>query len=217
MGWKDELDECAKQSLEIFAVDIRDPHGVRTAMKDCDVVVQSSALISIPVPLLARRLQYVDTTFKGTLNVVQAACAMGNDRVAHASTASVCGSAHFEPISEERPLQGKLPTLVSQQERCSPNDTELIPDDRQVGCDSPPFRDLRIAALGARHPKHHQLPGGISLPDRLRAVGSPVDRFLRRAPQSVARHVAPNLRRDDFGADCCRGRRHSRVRVQHKH
>ena len=47
-GWLDEAAHDIKQSLDVFAGDIRDPHGVRTAMKDCDVVMHLAALIAIP-------------------------------------------------------------------------------------------------------------------------------------------------------------------------
>src|SRR6266480_4960070 len=47
-GWLDEADPRVKQSIEIFAGDIRDPNGVRTAMSGCDVVMHLAALIEIP-------------------------------------------------------------------------------------------------------------------------------------------------------------------------
>jgi nucleoside-diphosphate-sugar epimerase len=37
-GWLDTLPKETKDKFEIFAGDIRDPNGVRTAMKDIDVV-----------------------------------------------------------------------------------------------------------------------------------------------------------------------------------
>jgi len=32
-GWLDEADDPVRQSIDVFAGDIRDPHGVRTAMQ----------------------------------------------------------------------------------------------------------------------------------------------------------------------------------------
>ena len=37
-GWLDTLSEEQLSKIEIFSGDIRDPNGVRTAMKDIDVV-----------------------------------------------------------------------------------------------------------------------------------------------------------------------------------
>ena len=111
-GWLDEVDERVKQSLDVFAGDIRDPHGVRTAMKDCDVVMHLAALIAIPYSYHSPDT-YVDTNVKGTLNVVQAARDLGTERVVHTSTSEVYGTARFVPITEEHPLQGQSPYSAS--------------------------------------------------------------------------------------------------------
>jgi nucleoside-diphosphate-sugar epimerase len=47
-GWLDHCDEDVKNKFEVFAGDIRDPNGVRTAMKGCDAVLHLAALIGIP-------------------------------------------------------------------------------------------------------------------------------------------------------------------------
>ena len=38
-GWLDYIPAEIKEQLEIFAGDIRDPHGVKKAMKGCDAVL----------------------------------------------------------------------------------------------------------------------------------------------------------------------------------
>lgn len=111
-GWLDESDENIKQSLDVFAGDIRDPHGVRTAMKGCNVVLHLAALIAIPYSYHSPDT-YVDTNVKGTLNVVQAARDLGVERVVHTSTSEVYGTARFVPITEEHPLQGQSPYSAS--------------------------------------------------------------------------------------------------------
>ena len=71
-GW---LDQCApdiKESLDVFAGDIRDPHGVKVAMNGCDTVLHLAALIAIPYSYHSPDT-YIDTNVKGTLNIVQAA------------------------------------------------------------------------------------------------------------------------------------------------
>lgn len=111
-GWLDEADARIKRELDVFAGDIRDPHGVRTAMQGCDVVMHLAALIAIPYSYHSPDT-YVDTNVKGTLNVVQAARELGLERVVHTSTSEVYGSARFVPISEEHPLQGQSPYSAS--------------------------------------------------------------------------------------------------------
>lgn len=111
-GWLDEADERIRQSLDVFPGDIRDPHGVRTAMRGCDVVLHLAALIAIPYSYHSPDT-YIDTNVKGTLNVVQAARELGVQRVVHTSTSEVYGTARFVPITEEHPLQGQSPYSAS--------------------------------------------------------------------------------------------------------
>lgn len=111
-GWLDEVDERVRQSIDVFAGDIRDPHGVRTAMRGCDVVMHLAALIAIPYSYHSPDT-YVDTNVKGTLNVVQAARDLGVQRVVHTSTSEVYGTARFVPITEDHPLQGQSPYSAS--------------------------------------------------------------------------------------------------------
>jgi len=111
-GWLDDADEHVKQSIEVFAGDVRDPHGVRSAMRGCDVVMHLAALIAIPYSYHSPDT-YVDTNVKGTLNIVQAARELGVQRVVHTSTSEVYGTARFVPITEEHPLQGQSPYSAS--------------------------------------------------------------------------------------------------------
>ncbi|MBI5720019.1 MAG: SDR family NAD(P)-dependent oxidoreductase [Burkholderiales bacterium] len=111
-GWLDTSEPAVKDSLDVFAGDIRDPHGVRAAMKGCDVVLHLAALIAIPYSYHSPDT-YVDTNIKGTLNIVQAARELGVARVVHTSTSEVYGTARFVPITEEHPLQGQSPYSAS--------------------------------------------------------------------------------------------------------
>lgn len=111
-GWLDQVSVEAKESIEIFAGDIRDPHGVNDAMRGCDAVLHLAALIAIPYSYHSPDT-YIDTNVKGTLNVLQAARALGVKRVIHTSTSEVYGTAQFVPITEEHPLQGQSPYSAS--------------------------------------------------------------------------------------------------------
>jgi NAD dependent epimerase/dehydratase len=107
-GWLDHCASDVRGKFEVFAGDIRDPNGVREAMRGCDAVLHLAALIAIPYSYHSPDT-YVDTNIKGTLNVVQAARDLGTARVVHTSTSEVYGTARFVPITEEHPLQGQSP------------------------------------------------------------------------------------------------------------
>jgi dTDP-glucose 4,6-dehydratase len=111
-GWLDHSKPEIKKNLDVFAGDIRDPHGVKQAMKGCDVVFHLAALVAIPYSYHSPDT-YVDTNVKGTLNVVQAARELKVSRIIHTSTSEVYGTAKFVPITEEHPLQGRSPYSAS--------------------------------------------------------------------------------------------------------
>ncbi len=111
-GWLDESPAEIKKEIDVFAGDIRDPHGVKTAMKDCDAVLNLAALIAIPYSYHSPDM-YIDTNIKGALNVVQAAREIGVKKVVQTSTSEVYGTAQFVPITEEHPLQGQSPYSAS--------------------------------------------------------------------------------------------------------
>jgi NAD dependent epimerase/dehydratase len=107
-GWLDSFPKETLKKIDIVTGDIRDPNGVRSAMKDIDVVFHLAALIAIPYSYHSPD-SYVDTNIKGTLNVLQAARDSGVSRVLVTSTSEVYGTACYVPIDEEHPRQGQSP------------------------------------------------------------------------------------------------------------
>ncbi len=107
-GWLDSLPKDVMDHVEVFTGDIRDPHGVKTAMEGCDAVFHLAALIAIPFSYHSPDA-YVDTNIKGTLNVLQAARDLGVERVLITSTSEVYGTAKYVPIDEKHPFQGQSP------------------------------------------------------------------------------------------------------------
>lgn len=107
-GWLDTLPKEKLSQIEIFTGDIRDPNGVRTAMKGVDMVFHLAALIAIPFSYHSPD-SYVDTNIKGTLNVLQAARGLETSRVLVTSTSEVYGTAQYVPIDEQHPFQGQSP------------------------------------------------------------------------------------------------------------
>ena len=111
-GWLENIPKELKSDLEVFSGDIRDSHGVKTAMKDCDCVLNLAALIAIPYSYHSPDT-YIDTNVKGALNVVQAARELEIEKVVQTSTSEVYGTAQFVPISEKHPLHGQSPYAAS--------------------------------------------------------------------------------------------------------
>ncbi|WP_033152157.1 NAD-dependent 4,6-dehydratase LegB [Pseudobutyrivibrio ruminis] len=107
-GWLDTLPKDIMDHVEVFAGDVRDPNGVREAMKGCDAVFHLAALIAIPFSYHSPDA-YVDTNIKGTLNILQAARDLGTARVLVTSTSEVYGTAQYVPIDEKHPYQGQSP------------------------------------------------------------------------------------------------------------
>ena len=101
-GWLDTLPKEKLDQIEVFTGDIRDPNGVREAMKGVDGVFHLAALIAIPFSYHSPD-SYVDTNIKGTLNVLQ------TERVLVTSTSEVYGTAQYVPIDEKHPYQGQSP------------------------------------------------------------------------------------------------------------
>jgi dTDP-glucose 4,6-dehydratase len=111
-GWLDHCGEDVKGQFEVFTGDIRDPHGVKSAMTGCDAVLHLAALIGIPFSYHSPST-YVETNINGTLNVLLAARDLDISRIIHTSTSEVYGTAQFVPITEQHPLQGQSPYSAS--------------------------------------------------------------------------------------------------------
>lgn len=107
-GWLDTLPNEIMDNVEVFTGDVRDPNGVKEAMKGCDAVFHLAALIAIPFSYHSPDT-YVDTNIKGTLNALQAARDLGTERVLVTSTSEVYGTAQYVPIDEKHPYQGQSP------------------------------------------------------------------------------------------------------------
>ncbi len=108
LGWIDTLPKEILEDLEIFTGDVRDPHGVATAVNGHDVVYHLAALIAIPFSYHSPD-SYVETNIKGTLNLLNAARDFGVKRILVTSTSEVYGTAQYVPIDEKHPFQGQSP------------------------------------------------------------------------------------------------------------
>ena len=95
-GWLDSLPRAIRDQIEIFQGDIRDPNGVRTAVKGVEQIFHLAALIAIPFSYHSPD-SYVDTNIKGTLNVLQAARDYDVSKIMITSTSEVYGTAQYVP------------------------------------------------------------------------------------------------------------------------
>jgi NAD dependent epimerase/dehydratase len=100
------------RSVEIVMGNLEDPDCVNRAVAGCDCVFHLAALIGIPYSYVAPR-SYVATNISGTLNVLEAVRRNGIPRMVHTSTSEVYGTALYEPIDEDHPLQGQSPYSAS--------------------------------------------------------------------------------------------------------
>jgi len=107
-GWLDSLPKEIFRKIEVFFGDVRDPNGVRNAVKDCDAVMHLAALIAIPFSYHSPD-SYVDTNIKGTLNILNACRDYAIKKLLVTSTSEVYGTAQYVPIDENHPLQGQSP------------------------------------------------------------------------------------------------------------
>lgn len=107
-GWLDTLPSDVMKNIEIFQGDVRDPNGVKEAMKGTAAVFHLAALIAIPFSYHSPDT-YVDTNIKGTLNILQAAREQDLERVLVTSTSEVYGTAQYVPMDEKHQFQGQSP------------------------------------------------------------------------------------------------------------
>jgi NAD dependent epimerase/dehydratase len=107
-GWLDLLSKEQQSQIEVYTGDIRDPHGVKKAVKGVDIVFHLAALIGIPFSYHSPDT-YVDTNIKGTLNILQAARDYHLEKVIITSTSEIYGTAEYVPIDERHPFKAQSP------------------------------------------------------------------------------------------------------------
>jgi NAD dependent epimerase/dehydratase len=99
-------------NLHVVAGNVEDDDFVARQIKGKDVVFHLAALVAIPYSYVAPR-SYFRTNVAGTLNVMEAARAVGVERVIHTSTSETYGTALYVPIDEKHPLQAQSPYAAS--------------------------------------------------------------------------------------------------------
>jgi NAD dependent epimerase/dehydratase len=112
-GLLEDLPMEIQNQLEIVPGDLKDPDGVKKAVKGCSKIYHLGALIAIPYSYV-HPLDFIQTNVVGTANLLNAC--LENDaleRVIHTSTSEVYGTALHLPIDEKHPLQAQSPYAAS--------------------------------------------------------------------------------------------------------
>src|SRR5512139_3953494 len=112
-GLLEDLPKEIQSQIEIVPGDLKDPDGVKKAIKGCTKIFHLGALIAIPYSYV-HPFDFVQTNVIGTANLLNAC--LENDRierVIHTSTSEVYGTARYVPIDEKHPLQAQSPYSAS--------------------------------------------------------------------------------------------------------
>ena len=113
IGLLEDLPEEITHQIEIIPGDLRDPDGVKKAVKGCSKVFHLGALIAIPYSYI-HPFDFVQTNVVGTAHLFNA-CLENEalERIVHTSTSEVYGTAQYIPIDEKHPLQAQSPYAAS--------------------------------------------------------------------------------------------------------
>jgi dTDP-glucose 4,6-dehydratase len=112
-GLLEDLPREIQNQVEVVPGDLKDPDGVKKALKGCSKVFHLGALIAIPYSYV-HPFDFIQTNVMGTANLLNA-CLENNsiEKIIHTSTSEVYGTAQYVPIDEKHPLQAQSPYAAS--------------------------------------------------------------------------------------------------------
>ena len=112
-GFLEDLTKEIQNQIEIVPGDLKDPDGVKKAIKGCAKIFHLGALIAIPYSYV-HPFNFVQTNVVGTAHLLNACLEdSGVEKVIHTSTSEVYGTAQYIPIDEKHPLQAQSPYAAS--------------------------------------------------------------------------------------------------------
>jgi dTDP-glucose 4,6-dehydratase len=112
-GLLEDLPKEIQSQIEFVPGDLKDPDGIRKAVKGCSKVFHLGALIAIPYSYV-HPFDFIQTNVMGTANLLNAC--LENDsieKIIHTSTSEVYGTAQYVPIDEKHSLQAQSPYAAS--------------------------------------------------------------------------------------------------------
>jgi dTDP-glucose 4,6-dehydratase len=112
-GLLEDLPREIQSQIEVVPGDLKDPDGMKKALKGCSKVFHLGALIAIPYSYI-HPFDFIQTNTVGTAHLLNACLEQGTlERVIHTSTSEVYGTAQYVPIDEKHPLQAQSPYAAS--------------------------------------------------------------------------------------------------------
>lgn len=112
-GLLEDLPKEIQNQIEVVPGDLKDPDGVKKALKGCAKVFHLGALIAIPYSYI-HPFDFIQTNVLGLAHLLNACLEEGTmERVIHTSTSEVYGTAQYIPIDEKHPLQAQSPYAAS--------------------------------------------------------------------------------------------------------
>lgn len=112
-GLLEDLPGEIQNQIEIVPGDLKDPDGVKKAIKGCTKIFHLGALIAIPYSYV-HPFNFIQTNVIGTAHLLNACLEnSGVEKIIHTSTSEVYGTAQYIPIDEKHPLQAQSPYAAS--------------------------------------------------------------------------------------------------------
>jgi len=112
-GLLEDLPKEIQSQIEVVSGDLKDPDGVKKAIKGCTKIFHLGALIAIPYSYV-HPFNFVQTNVIGTAHLLDACLEnSGVEKIIHTSTSEVYGTAQYIPIDEKHPLQAQSPYAAS--------------------------------------------------------------------------------------------------------
>jgi len=112
-GLLEDLPKEIQNQIEVIPGDLKDPDGIKKAVKGCSKVFHLGALIAIPYSYI-HPFDFIQTNVVGMAHLLNACLEEGTlERVIHTSTSEVYGTAQYIPIDEKHPLQAQSPYSAS--------------------------------------------------------------------------------------------------------
>jgi len=112
-GLLEDLPKEIQGQIEVVPGDLKDPEGVRRAVKGCPKIFHLGALIAIPYSYV-HPFDFVQTNVIGTAHLLDACLENSRlEKIIHTSTSEVYGTAQYIPIDERHPLQAQSPYAAS--------------------------------------------------------------------------------------------------------
>ena len=112
-GLLEDLPKDIQNQIELIPGDLKDPDGVKKAVKGCHKIFHLGALIAIPYSYI-HPFDFIQTNVLGTAHLLNACLEEGTvERFIHTSSSEVYGTAQYIPIDEKHPLQAQSPYAAS--------------------------------------------------------------------------------------------------------